>query len=417
MTFGKFPGHRSGLATLAVLVLVLGIVGTALADTPDEEIAAIIDREARPLTVQGDTLGDSGGEWLLAQAADSPFVLLAESHLTHETPDLTAALLSELQPHGFGAFAIESGPIITQHAQSLLSEGRAGELVELLVDTPYTAAFIDYRPELELITHAVNGGYELWGLDQVFAGGARFALARLLEMADEQKAREKVRQALERARAGFQHFAQTGERSKGFLQTADESTFESLREHFEGRANALRIIDELATSSLVYRLYREGANYESNYRRIQLMKRHLAERLHEADPETRVVMKFGNYHMGRGYSPMNQLDLGNAAAELAIFRGGDSLHVQVSALEQENDEGEFESLEGLMPYLPRFASRVPDDGSWVVFDLRPLREIFHDPSAREDRKALAEMVWRFDVLMLTERFTRAQQLEGIPQPP
>lgn len=399
-----------------LLVLIL-LAGAAPAETVDEKIDAIIQEHARPLSIQGDTLGHAGGQWLLTQASHAPFVLLAESHLTRETPQLTAAMLSELHRHGFGSFAIETGPIITDHAQALLSEGRQADLADLLVNTPYTAAFIDYRPELDLIEHAVESGYQLWGLDQVFAGGARFALSKLLGMAEDEATRERVSQALERARESFRHFAQTGDRSKGFLQSSHETTFESLRKDFEGRPEALGIIDELAASSLVYRLYGAGANYESNYGRIQLMKRHLAERLHGAEPGTKVVMKFGNYHMGRGYSPMNQLDLGNAAAELAAFRGGDSLHIQVSALEQENEEGEFKSLEGLMPYLPRFESRVPEDGSWTVFDLRPLRKIFHDPATRENREALAEMVWRFDVLMLTERFTRARQLEGIPKPP
>lgn len=382
-----FPGRPWGL--LAALLLA----APAFAETVDERIASIIEENARPLTIETDGLGDTGGRWLLAEAADSPFVLLAESHLTRETPQLTAALLTALRPHGFDAFAIETGPIITDHAQSLLSNGRSDELAELLVQTPYTAAFLDYRPELELAEHAVEAGYELWGLDQVFAGGARFALARLTGIAE------------------------TGDRSKGFLQSADQATFNGLRQAFADQPEALGIIDELAASSLVYRLYGRGDNYESNYRRIQLMKRHLAERLRRAEADTKVVMKFGNYHMGRGYSPMNQLDLGNAAAELAVLRGGDSLHVQVSALVQQDSDGEFRGLDGLMPYLHRFADFVPEDDGWVVFDLRPLRSIFHDRANREGREALSEMVWRFDVLMLTQRFTRAEQLEGIPQPP
>lgn len=411
MCVRRAPGWTSGLIAAALFA------GTASADTIDERIASIIEAQARPLSIQEDSLAGDGGQWLLNEAAESPFVLLAESHLTEETPRLTAALLSALRPHGFGAFAIESGPIITDHAQTLLAEGRGEALADLLVATPYTAAFIDYRPELQLVEHAVESGYELWGLDQVFAGGARFALGRLLETAEDEAARSRVEEALKTAREGFRHFARTGERSMGFLQSADEATFKALREVFEDQPDALRIIDELAASSLVYRLYRQGANYESNYRRIQLMKRHLAERVRRANPETGVLMKFGNYHMGRGYSPMNQLDLGNAAAELAVLRGGDSLHVQVSALRQEDGEGAMQSLEGLMPYLDRFADHVPDGGEWVVFDLRPLRPVFHDRSNREGREALSEMVWRFDVLMLTERFTRAEQLEGIPQPP
>ncbi len=406
-----FPGRPWGL--LAALLLA----APAFAETVDERIASIIEENARPLTIETDGLGDTGGRWLLAEAADSPFVLLAESHLTRETPQLTAALLTALRPHGFDAFAIETGPIITDHAQSLLSNGRSDELAELLVQIPYTAAFLDYRPELELAEHAVEAGYELWGLDQVFAGGARFALARLTGIAESPAARESAEQALRRADEGFRHFAETGDRSKGFLQSADQATFDGLRQAFADQPEALRIIDELAASSLVYRLYGRGDNYESNYRRIQLMKRHLAERLRRAEADTKVVMKFGNYHMGRGYSPMNQLDLGNAAAELAVLRGGDSLHVQVSALVQQDSDGEFRGLDGLMPYLHRFADFVPEDDGWVVFDLRPLRTIFHDRANREGREALSEMVWRFDVLMLTQRFTRAEQLEGIPQPP
>lgn len=44
-------------------------------------------------------------------------------------------------------------------------------------------------------------------------------------------------------------------------------------------------------------------------------------------------MKVGGIHGVRGYTRLNQLDLGNSAAELGLLRGGGSLRVFVESID------------------------------------------------------------------------------------
>ena len=282
---------------------------------------------------------------------------------------------------------------------------------------PFTAAFIDHEPEFGLLERAVDLEYELWGLDQVFAGSARFNLDRLVEIAPDDEARRLAAAALERANRGFATFAETGDSSHGFLQSATEDEFETLRAAFPGSGEARRIIDELAASSRIYRLYITGENYRSNHERIALMKRHLTERLRETDPGTKVFMKFGSVHMRRGYSPLNQLDLGNAAAELGVLRGGGSLHVKVTALGSRGLDGELDDWTESSPWMKRFEAAFPDGSDWAVFDLRPLRPVFHDVDNAKGRESLADLAWGYDLLVVARSFNRAKPLPGVPSPP
>jgi len=58
------------------------------------------------------------------------------------------------------------------------------------------------------------------------------------------------------------------------------------------------------------------------------------------------------------------------------------------------------------------AAAMPEDTDWAVFDLRPLRPIFHDRDNAEGREALADLAWSYDLLVLARRFTRAEALPG-----
>lgn len=405
------------LNTLLALIVLLSAPATGGAQEMDARLDAALAERALPMAVTSEGIRGPGADMLIAAGREASFFALGESHLNRETPALAAALLAALAPAGYSVLAIETGPMIAEHAQAELRAGNTESLARLLAETPFTAPFIDHAPEFELLETSVGLGYDLWGLDQVFAGGARFNLARLVELAPNPEARGMAEDALNRAREGFIRFAQSGDSSAGFLQSTDAPGYSALRSAFSGVDEASRIIDELAASSRIYQLYGQGANYQSNHQRIELMKRHLADRLRETDAATRVFMKFGSVHMQRGYSPLNQLDLGNAAAELGVLRGGGSIHVKVTALGSVDADGEFDSWIEQSPLLKRFEAAMPEGSSWAVFDLRPLRPIFHDRDNATGREALSELVWGYDVLVLARQFTRAGRLPGVPAPP
>lgn len=404
-------------STALTLVITLASAGWSGAHGSDARIDETLARHMQVMEVTAEGIQGPGAEMLVEMGRAAAFFALGESHLNKETPALTAGLLAELAPAGYSAFAIETGPMIADHAEDLLRAGRADELGRLVAEIPFTAAFIDHVPEFELLAHAVELKYELWGLDQVFAGGARFNLARLVELASDHEARSLAEQSLARARTGFMEFAQSGDSSAGFLQSTGSTQYRALRTAFAGNEEAVRIIDELENSSRIYQLYGQGANYQSNRERIDLMKRHLAERIRDADPATRVFLKFGSVHMRRGYSPLNQLDLGNAAAELGVFRGGGSIHVNVGALSSVNGDGQVRDWTADSAVLGRLARAMPENAQWAVFDLRPLRPVLHAEVVADAHPELAELVWGYDVMVLARQFTAAHRLPGVPAPP
>lgn len=176
------------------------------------------------------------------------------------------------------------------------------------------------------------------------------------------------------------------------------------------------MIDELAESAVIYQLSHVGKRYENNHQRVKLMKQHLHQQLGQRTPGAphmgKILMTFGAVHMGRGYSPFNQLDLGNHVAELAAARGGDSFHLEVMAREFAGVEKENRADGGTeAPYLALLhAQRASDD--WTVFDLRVLRPYFHRPENREGHEELSEIVWRYDAIAYRAQFRPAEPLPG-----
>lgn len=404
------------MKSLACLLCAMSLSAAAAESDRQARIDAALAEHVEAMSLDEDDLAGPGARRLIDEGREAAFFALGESHLNVETPRLVAALLGALKPAGYAALAIETGPMIAEHAEAEFRAGRRDELAGLFAEVPFTAAFIDHAPEFELIERAVELGYDLWGLDQVFIGGARFNLDRLVELAPDDEARKLAAAALERAERGYARFAESGDSADGFLVTATEADYDSLRAAFDGVAEGKRILDELAASSRIYRLYGMGENYRSNHERIALMKRHLSERLHEAPSRAKVFLKFGAVHMQRGYSPLNQLDLGNAAAELGFHRGDGSLHVQVTALASRGPDGKVRDWTESSPWLEPVSRAMPEDAAWAVFDLRPLRPVFHDTDPG-GHAALAERAWAYDLLVVAREFTRAAPLPGVPAPP
>jgi len=121
-----------------------------------------------------------------------------------------------------------------------------------------------------------------------------------------------------------------------------------------------------------------------------------------------MFLKFGNVHMGRGYSPLNQLDLGNQVAELAVLRGGESFHVTVVGLSRMEADGSLTDYRAQAPSLASFGS--PDDPTWTVVDLRPLRPLLHGRNGGDVDPTLAQTAWRFDAAVVVPRLTVAREL-------
>ena len=385
----------------------VGVAAVCVSAAAPGDVGEIIQQHSQAMTFEDGALGGAGAELLLEEAAGASFLLLGESHLNEETPALVRAMLPALEESGYAALAIETGERIAAHAEREIESGRVDRLARLFAEIPFTAAFIDRVGELALLESAVTDhGMELWGLDQVFMGGARFNLAELVRLAPDDEARAIAQAQLDRANAGFVEFAQTGDASHGYLNSAGSEEYDTLREALAGVDEGLRIIDELETSGEIYRLFRSGENYASNKKRIDLMRRHLAEHVRALENGERVVIKVGSNHARRGYTPLNQLDIGAVADGMGELRGGGSLHVFVTSA---GFADRSRAVAALAPAL--------GDGDWVVVDLRALRPHFHREWNREGFEELNNLVLGFDLAVVARSFTPAEQSPGVPAPP
>ncbi|HSR52759.1 MAG TPA: hypothetical protein VLV83_18200 [Acidobacteriota bacterium] len=407
------------LAALASLLVPAGLraqqqeAQQAQSD-PVEELVVGHRHSAR---VEDAKLTGAGGEFLLEEASRARIVVIGEAHLTREIPKLTQALALSLKPHGYRVLAIETGPSGGQ----LLTETLTGAddltpLKETLQRFPLTLPFYNKVEEAELVRRALKDGYQVWGLDQEFMASDRYLLDRLLKLTPDEEAEAYVRELQALAMEGAQAFAATQSTNKVFYNVATPEQFEKLRAIMAGAGEeAGKIVDEMEASAHVYRLFRAGRNYESNYDRIRLMKRHFNEQfreIYQGIDTPRIMMKFGSMHGGRGYTALNQLDLGNQAAELAALMGGDSLHVQVLGARYDRG-GQVIDLSQRAPHLKVFFNNL-EEGDLTVFDLRPLRPYFHRKSNREDDQQLNDLVWRYDLLAVFPTLHSAQDLNPNP---
>ena len=403
--------HRT-LVTTVLSAAALAAAAPASAEKLDELLTA--NRHA--MVFAEGALSGEGARFLKEEADRAEMFLVGESHGNRETPDLTRALLPDLHEAGYRAFAIETGPI-TAELLTELAKDPAGDAAfeSFLEEHPLTFPFFWWREEAQLLREAMAQGYQAWGLDQEFIASARFLLTELAGQLEGAQ-RERALGWLAEAEAGFTRFTETGDQTAGFLQNVDPEDLRTFAATLADGGESREILEELAASAVVYQHFKERRFFHNNRDRIELMKRHFVDYLEGAGgigEAPKVLMKFGSAHMGRGYSPFDQLDLGNQAAELSFARGGDSFHLLVAAAEMVTPDGSrVPTSEGggyLTPLLPHRAG----DG-WTVFDLRPLRPYLSAKSVREKYPELTRIAFAFDALAVAPAFHPADAMVPLP---
>ncbi len=389
---------------LASLALVLCLSPFASAQIEDAIALGKLSMEMDAGEISG-----AGAEFLLEEAEKAKFFLVGESHGNQQTPALLQAMLPSLKPRGYATFAMEIGPVSAGILSQSIDAGGLNAAMKLCRETPMSIAFLNWTEEIDLAVDAREQGYQLWGLDQEFIASPRLLLARLVDLAEGAESKQLAKDWLEKAKVGFAEFSKTGDQSTGFMVRVQPADFDALDAAFAaGPEEAKSILRELRASAIVYRHYQEGRYFMNNVDRIKLMKRHLASELKGLGEKEKVLFKFGSAHMHRGYSPYNQLDLGNAAAELSFAAGSDSFHLMVFAQRSVGaDDSVREYLEG-SPHLAAFFAAAGEDIS--VFDLRALRRLLASTKARKEQAELHALVFGFDALLLFPDFDAATDL-------
>ena len=376
------------LAFLAA-TLTLGFADPAVADT------AVLDQlkaNRLAITLDKGTLSGPGAAPLLQASRQAQYVLLGEDHGVAEIAQFSSAYFNALPPAGFTTLVTESGPAVTSALEGMLKRpDTVAAIARFSADYPDAIAFYNMRQEAEMLggfALAAGPRFQHWGIDQEFVGAAKYLIAQMLTQPVNPAARAKLEALRQMEAVAYQKAAATGNPFEHLMLSASTEELASLRPLLAGpkEQTALGLLDALLESRAIY--LKSGSKVSgdgdlSNRMRLALLKRTLGSRL--GVREQKLVVKVGANHAYKGNNPLNNRDIGNFLAERAEGQGQTSLHLIVLAA-----KGKQLRFAGAgKPYQPApieldsaafklLASAGATDGSWSLFDLRPLR-----PGARK----------------------------------
>ncbi len=407
----------------AALLLLSSTLAAAAQTSPAPSFAEALQQARTPLIVADGKFSGAGADVLGQAVAASRFVLVGEDHFSHEIPQFVGALCGMMHPD---AYAIEAGPEAANFAGGLLrSPDRLAQTAARLKQYPGSLAFLDFRDESDLTARCAASShtpdFALWGLDQEFFGAAGALLAEMRGAGGGPRTEAALAAAQSRERADEEQARKTGNAQLLFLLASSDAEVLPLQEAVEADGTAVQkgLLDELLVSRTIYRLHFSDTP-KSQQRRAELLKRHLLadyQAMKTSHAAPRVLFKFGDTHMGKGFNELHQRDLGNFVAELADGEGAKSLHLFILAArgtlpviagyarppEQEHfvlaDDASYRwlapAIDNMLPPGPNAAATAT-----TLFDLRTLRYKGIDLPGDWQR-----IVYSYDLLVLEPEFT------------
>jgi hypothetical protein len=379
------------------------------------------------------TVGANGfsgaGARVLANAIDqAQFVAIGEDHLTREIPLFTAHVCDQMSRHGLDAIALEIGTEAARFAQSTLGRPNRVELMEALQRKyPDSIAFVSDKQENDLLEHcfesAKQSGFQVWGLDQEFVGAAGWLIQTMIDSGSGPKTTAALETMQKDERACAADATRSGELTRLYLFTSTDEQIAVARAAIEtdGTPGTLRLFNLLAQSRTLYQQHRVDFR-ASNGARARLLKQNLLRRYIAAATNSnsppRVLLKFGDTHLYKGFNELHELNLGNLLPELSAAVGGaGSLHILVLGVSgvhaMYGGYGQSFAHAGfVMDQDKQYtwltpAVKAANQGSWTLYDLRQLR---FDRVAELDRD-WERVVYGYDLLVLIPQITPADLLE------
>ena len=382
-------------------------------------LPALIDASSMPAQIENGRLSGPGADWLRRQLHGTRFVMLGEEHGSAGIAAFSAALWRDLVRDGFDHVAIETDPWVARFAEAQLRADGTQGLVKALATIPGVIPLPFYGWDAEaafldtvLRTAPPRRSATLFGLDQVFLGGATPLLADIAREARRPAARALAAEL--RALSG----------SKEFLPGIGRQRLPELEALLHDDAPELRKrVTAMRQSGEIYRAFvtddREA--WPANLERESLMKQNLLAALRDAGNRDRtvprVLFKFGTYHLTRGVSPTLVPTLGSFASAWAEARGERTVHIAVAC----GPAGRIATFNGgYQSCAADFAGYFGDPGKTLargsinVIDLRIWKQ-------RPARWAAMPAVGRsiiegYDVLVVVDGTPASRYLEGIVPP-
>ena len=321
-----------------------------------------------------------GADSLLAALEQAHFVALGELHNRVRLGELTESLLHVLASNGFSNFAVETGPYSARKLQQLIQSGKPE--VSAFYDE-YSSGLFDIVPipffkgdsDLRFLSAADSLGFELWGLDQEYQLSYSYLIDELAGLAGETLThdQERLQRKLTRRLYWMNRRKQTFSGFQLSCRLQNDEPFQAYLHSFDDAVNPdiRQIIDALRATQEIYCLAEKGEASEPV--RISYFKENFDRNFEIAldeNPEPKVFLKMGSFHMGRERSPLNLYDIGNHIHQLAESKGQSSVHIYyLNRFFEGKDMTGRSGWEG----TERFIS-AGDRERWALTDLRPLRE-------------------------------------------
>lgn len=286
-----------------------------------------------PLTVRPEGFSGPGATILSDAINASRYVLVGESHLSREIPAFTTNICRLMAPGGLTAMAVEIGPEAAVAVNARLrAPDREQQTADFMRGHPDAMAFLNGRDESQTAADCAGVAgpdFELWGLDQEFFGASGYLFEQMLAAGPGPLARAQIEALAEQERTAVQAALASGSPGDLFLFQVADATLDQAGAAIDqdGGDRAKALFAALRETRAIYQASQSGRG-DPNGRRARLMKRTLAAHFAQA-PQARVLMKFGAYHLYRGFNPLGQRDVGNFVAEHADGEGVKSLNMIV----------------------------------------------------------------------------------------
>lgn len=418
---------RNRIILVLPLLVLVGTFCVADGFGQQDKLLDSLTKNRTQLVLKGGKFTGSGASVLEKALAESQFVLIGEEHGTEQVPAFASAVCNVVGPLGFHTMAIEAGPRAVAAIQPWIGSTNSREqLAQFEKKFPDTIAFFNLQPELDLLSHcaavAQGGTFQVWGLDQEFMGASGYLLTSILETHPGKRATAESERLLAKNEEARASAGKSGNPGELFMMSASDSELAGLRELLkkEGDAAAQALLAELMESREIY--YKNAtAGAESNRQRALLMKRNFVRnyqataRAEGAVPK--ILMKFGDWHLYKGFNPLLNNDIGNTMAELADGMGLKSLHIAILAVKgtrlrfagigRPYQSETFRMLDDKdYKFLQPMADHLEPDG-WTMFDLRGIRKAAYSGALDRDMERL---VLGYDLLILIPDSTASTQI-------
>ena len=324
---------------LKPIVAALALASLCAASAHAETVAPLtfakrLAQAGSPLTVQPEGFSGPGAAILSDAIAGSRYVLIGESHFSREIPAFTTNVCRLMAPGGLTAMAVEIGPEAAGVVNALLrAPNREQQISDFMSSHPDAMAFLSGRDEGQTAADCAGVAgpdFKLWGLDQEFLGASGYLFEQMLAAGPGPLARVQIEALAEQERTAMRAALISGSPGDLFLLKATDAALDQAGKAIDrdGGDRARALFAALRETRAIYQASQSRSG-DPNGRRARLMKRTLSTHFAEA-PQARLLMKFGAYHLYKGYNPLGQRDLGNFVAERADGEGVKSLNVIVT---------------------------------------------------------------------------------------